>query len=151
MDSAPPPEPDRLKLRAVDAEDLAVLAAFLQDAIANVSEMAFLPEERRFVMIVCRFRWERAVQDAPDDIFERISCAISIEGVDQPKYRGFSIKDRGHLMPLLTATFEDGAVVITFGGGAALRLAVDRLDLRIEDFGPCWPTKQMPRHGTIAP
>ena len=151
MDSAPAPGPDRLKLRAVDAEDLAVLAAFLQDAIVNVSEMAFLPEERRFVMIVRRFRWERVVQGPPDDIFERVSCAISIEGVDQPKYRGFSIKERGLLMPLLTATFEDGAVILTFGGGAALKLAVDRLDLRIEDFGACWPTRQMPRHGTIAP
>jgi hypothetical protein len=151
MDSAQPPEPDRLKLRAVDAEDLAVLAAFLQDAIVSVSEMAFVPEERRFVLIVQRFRWERAVQEGADDSFERVSCAISIEGVDQPKYRGFSMKERGLLMPLLTATLEDGAVVLTFGGGAALRLAVDRLDLRIEDFGACWPTRQMPRHGTIAP
>jgi hypothetical protein len=148
MDAVPAqPEPERLKLRAVDAEDMAVLAAFLQDAIVNVAEMAFLPEERRFVLMACRFRWERAVADDATGVFERVSCAITVEGVDQPKYRGFSMKERGRVMPILTATFEDGAVMLTFGGNAALKLAVDRLDFRIEDFGECWPTRQLPRHG----
>jgi hypothetical protein len=147
MDSvAPSPEPERLKLRAVDTEDLAILAAFLQDSIVNVSEMAFLPEERRFVLVVCRFRWECLMRDEADDVFERVSCAITVEGVEQPKYRGFSIKERGRLMPLLTVTFEDGAVILTFGGGAALKLATGQLDLRMEDFGPCWPTKTLPQH-----
>jgi hypothetical protein len=54
-------------------------------------------------------------------------------------------------MPLLTATFDDGAVMLTFGGGAALKLAVGRLDLRIEDFGECWPTRQIPQHGSATP
>lgn len=136
-----------LKLRAIDREDLAVLAAFLQDAIVNVSEMAYLPQERRFVLVVCRFLWERALTAADDDVFERVSCAITVEAVNEPKFRGFSLKDRNRLMPLLTATFEDGAVLMTFGGNAALKLSVDGLDMRIEDFGPCWPTTQKPDHG----
>jgi hypothetical protein len=152
MDSvAPVPEPDALKLRAVDVEDLAVVAAFLQDAIVNVSEMAYLPEERRFVLVVSRFRWERAVKNDAVDVFERVSCAITVEGVDRPKYRGFTIKERGRLMPLLTATYEDRAVLLTFGGGAALKLATESLDLRIEDFGPGWPTKQLPQHEDDVP
>ena len=84
-------------------------------------------------------------------MFERVSCAITVEGVDQPKYRGFSMKERGRLMPLLTVTFSGDAVVLMFGGGAALRLPVDCLDLRIEDFGACWPTKQMPQHSSGEP
>ncbi len=143
---APPIEPQKLKLRAVDTDDLDVLAAFLQDAIANVSEMAYLPEERRFVLVVCRFLWERALISDDADVFERVSCAITVEAVNEPKYRGFSLKDRHRQMPLLTATFEDGAVLLTFGGNAAVKLAVDRLDLRIEDFGDCWPTTQKPAH-----
>ncbi len=141
------PDPERLKLRAIDVEDLAVLAAFLQDAIADVSEMAYLPEERRFAMVVCRFRWERAVKAQPDEVFERVSCAITIEAADPPQYRGFSLKDRSLVMPLLTVIYHDHAVLLTFGGGAALRVPVDALDLRMEDFGSCWPTKQKPEHG----
>ena len=47
-----------LKLRAVDAEDLAVLGACLQDALVAVQDMRFLGEEDRFVMVVNRFCWE---------------------------------------------------------------------------------------------
>jgi hypothetical protein len=152
-DAAPSAEPKRLKLRAIDDEDLAVLAAFLQDAIVSVSEMAYLPQESRFALAVCRFRWEAAVgekpDDLPEDVFERVTCAVTIDAVREPKYRGFSLKERTRLMPLLTATYEDGAVLLTFGGGAALKLAVDRLDFRMEDFGVCWPTRQKPEHDAL--
>ena len=139
-----------LKLRAVDTQDLAVLAAFLQDSIANVSEMAYLPEQRVFVLAVCRFRWERALSATPEQVFERVSCAVTIGGVDIPKYRGFNLKDRGRTMPLLTILFDDDAVTLTFGGDAAVRLPVAALDVRIEDFGDCWPTKTKPEHGNTS-
>jgi hypothetical protein len=151
MDNAPARQPEPLKLRAVDADDLTVLAAFLQDAIANVSEMAYLPDERRFVLAVCRFRWERLIDADEEEQFERVSCAITVESVVEPKYRGFTLKDRGRTMPLLTVTYGEGAVMLTFGGNAAIRLGVAGLDLRMEDFGECWPTAQKPEHGNAEP
>ena len=51
--------PGLLKLRAHDAEDLAVVSALLQDAIVPAKEMTFLADERRFVMVANRFMWER--------------------------------------------------------------------------------------------
>ena len=155
-DGTPPPDfglgsdSGPLKLRAIDNEDLAVLAAFLQDAIANVSEMAYLPDDRRFVLAVCRFRWEHALDENPQKVFERVSCAITVEGVDEPKYRGFDLKERNRTMPLLTVTYDGASVLLTLGGDAALKLPVSNLDLRIEDFGECWPTKQKPEHGNIS-
>jgi Protein of unknown function (DUF2948) len=148
-DDAPVSGEQPLKLRAIDIQDLAVVSAFLQDSIANVSEMAYLPEQRLFVLAVCRFRWERAVSASPEQIFERVSCAITINDVDTPKYRGFSLKDRHRTMPLLAITFDDSEVTLTFGGEAAVRLPVTGLDLRVEDFGKCWPTKTKPEHGNI--
>ena len=50
---------ERLKLSAGDADDLAVIAACTQDALAPIGEMAFLPAERRFVLALNRFRWDR--------------------------------------------------------------------------------------------
>jgi hypothetical protein len=148
-DDAPVSGEQPLKLRAIDIQDLAVVSAFLQDSIANVSEMAYLPEQRLFVLAVCRFRWERAISTSPEQIFERVSCAITINDVDTPKYRGFSLKDRHRTMPLLAITFDDAEVTLTFGGEAAVRLPVTGLDLRVEDFGKCWPTKTKPEHGNI--
>ena len=40
---------ERLRLRAVDADDLSVIAACLQDALVPLSEMAYLPDQRRFM------------------------------------------------------------------------------------------------------
>ncbi len=148
-DAAPDPDDAPLKLRAVDQEDLAVLAAFLQDAIANVSEMAYLPEQRLFALAVCRFRWEKVLTATPEDVFERVSCAVTISGADVPKYRGFSLKDRSLTMPMLTMTFDDEAVTLTFGGDAAVRLPVSSLEVPIEDFGKCWPTRTKPEHEDI--
>lgn len=54
-----------LKIIARDAEDLAVVSACLQDALIPLNEMRYLPQERRFIMVANRFRWERAAQAAP--------------------------------------------------------------------------------------
>jgi hypothetical protein len=100
-----------------------------------------------FVLAVCRFRWERAITSTPEEVFERVTCAVSIRDVDIPKYRGFNLKERSRALPLLAMTYDDGAVMLTFGGDAAVRLPVTALDLRIEDFGECWPTTNKPEHG----
>ena len=43
-----------LKIIARDAEDLAVVAACLQDALIPLNEMRYLPQERRFIMVANR-------------------------------------------------------------------------------------------------
>src|SRR4030095_15814300 len=48
-----------LKFTARYAEDLAVVAPCLQDALIPLNEMRYLPQERRFIMVANRFRWER--------------------------------------------------------------------------------------------
>jgi hypothetical protein len=49
---------DRLRLIALDAEDLAVLSAHVQDAVLKVGQMRWMPRERRFVIGLNRFAWE---------------------------------------------------------------------------------------------
>ena len=53
-----------LKLIALDTEDLNVLSAHLQDAVLRVADMAYLPKERRFAVILNRFDWQKAVAGA---------------------------------------------------------------------------------------
>ena len=45
-----------LKLIALDAEDLAVISAHLQDAVMKVGDLAFLPREKRFAAVANRLR-----------------------------------------------------------------------------------------------
>ena len=47
-----------LRLRAEDGDDLQVVSTLLQDAICPASEMKWRRRERRFAVLVNRFRWE---------------------------------------------------------------------------------------------
>ena len=58
-----------LKLSARDAEDLAVVSSMVQDALTRARDMTFQQRERRFLVLLDRFMWERddGVQSHPDD------------------------------------------------------------------------------------
>lgn len=158
---------DALKLLARDAEDLAVVSAYLQDALIPLSDMQYLAEERRFVLVASRFRWENCSEtadappsldaDAPDpaatDIalepcraYERVHCGLCVEGVEVVRRRGFDQRNRGRILELLDIRAEGGSIELVFAGGAALRLEGADLACRIDDFGQPWPTRWRPHH-----
>jgi hypothetical protein len=138
-----------LKLRAEDADDLAVLSACLQDAVVAVRDIAYLAEDRRFVLVASRFRWERS-----EARFERILCAIAFEEVAAVSYRGFRRSEDDRILSLLSIRFvpadAKGAIHLDFSGGAAIRLEVARIACRSKDLGEPWPTRWRPRHGEEA-
>lgn len=135
---------DRLKLRAVDEEDLAVISAIVQDALVAVGEMSFLAEEGRFVLVVNRFRWEAKPID--DTHYERTLTGLAFEGVEGVQLRGFDRRDRDRILQILAILREGKAIVIDFSGGASLRLEAERVRCRIEDLGEPWPTPWRPSH-----
>jgi hypothetical protein len=135
---------DRLKLRAEDEEDLAVISAILQDALVTVGEMIYQPEEGRFAMVVNRFRWEAQPQEGGR--FERIHSGLSFEGVSSAKTRGFDHRDADRILEILALHHEPGAVLFDFSGDGALRLESPRILCRFEDIGEPWPTPWRPRH-----
>jgi hypothetical protein len=139
-----------LKLRAEDADDLAVLSAVLQDALLPVSEMVFLPEERRFVLVVNRFCWECAVRGekrlGEADGFERILTGITFDAVSGVKVKGFSPQDRDRILEILAIVPESGSIFIDFSGYDCVRLEVDRILCHLEDLGEPWPTPWCPKH-----
>jgi Protein of unknown function (DUF2948) len=140
-----------LKLRAEDAEDLAVLSACLQDAVVAVRDLAYLSEDRRFIMIANRFRWERRQRRGHGKAgFERILCAITFDEVAAVSYRGFRRSEDHRILSLLSIRFAPrnakAAIHLDFSGHAAIRLEVARIACRSKDLGEPWPTPWQPRH-----
>ena len=81
-----------LRLRAVDPIDLSVVAAHLQDAIAQVGDMAYQPAKRRFAMMLNRFMWEdldetkkgaKADKNAP---YRRVRSALHFDAVHRVQH-----------------------------------------------------------------
>jgi hypothetical protein len=148
--------PEGLKLRAEDADDLAVLSATLQDAVVAVRDLAYLAEDETFVLVASRFRWEHGVRLAPGEAgFERVLCAITFETVGAVAYRGFRRSEVGRILSLLSIRYERGSprgtIHLDFSGGAAIRLEVARIACRSRDLGEPWPTPWQPRHDEEAP
>jgi len=150
----------RLKLRAVDAEDLAVIAACLQDAIVPVAEIGYLPQERRFVMVVNRFKWESADRPRPPDPgpshddeapYERTICALRFEGVTGVRCRNLDLSQRQRLLSLLTLSVSADGLELVFAGHVELRLTASPWLCCIEDLGEPWPTSRRPHHDQAQP
>jgi hypothetical protein len=158
----------RLRLRARDEEDLRVIAGVLQDALVAPGEIAYLPDERRFVAILNRFRWEAASEPAstspgrehderegdasfaegaePACVYERTMSALCIDRVQAVQRRGIKRDGTLRFLELLTIGCEDGAIVLRFAGGAAVRLETRGILCHLEDLGEPWPTHWRPQH-----
>ena len=135
-----------LKLRAQDAEDLQMIAALLQDAIAPVCDMLYRPEEKSFIMTVHRFCWDGVEEGAA--CFERVHCALDIDGVEAVQRHGFDPHQTGLMLDLLTLNLEKTAMHMVFAGDRRLKLTLGAWQLRLRDFGEPWPTTHRPSHAT---
>ena len=128
-----------LLLRAEDAEDLRILSACVQDMTVKPVDVAWLPRQRRLVLIGNRYRWEAK---APT----RVRCALRFDGVLRVARREWP-EEAHAVLPLLAVTLDaEGAVLLQFGGGTGLRLQVEALDGTLEDLSGPWGTQAVPEH-----
>src|ERR1700676_5545577 len=109
-----------MKLSAVDAKDLTVLAALLQDALVLIDDIAYFPEEGKFVLVANRFQWEIDRAGAKDH--NRTTAGVTFSKVTAVKRKGLDLRDGDGMLSLLTITADPGAVQLTFSGGAAIPL-----------------------------
>jgi len=131
--------PEKLKLRAEDEEDLAVISAILQDAMVAVSDLAYQPAEKRFLLVANRYRHESGSG-------ERINTGLRIDQVSAVKRRGFAPNQGDRILVLLAVHAEPGAIILDFAGGASIRLESGRVLCHLDDFGEPWPTHFRPSH-----
>jgi hypothetical protein len=136
-----------LKLRAEDKEDLAVISACLQDALVAVRDLAYVPEDRTFLFVANRFRWESRRDPAIDEAgYERTLCGVTFNEIAGVSYNGFRRSDDARILSLLAIRPEEGAVNLEFSGGATIRLETARILCLAKDLGEPWPTQWRPRH-----
>ncbi len=137
---------EHLKLVALDAEDLSVMSAHLQDALVKTSDLAYMPDQNRFALIARRFDWE-----SPGRAPRRRLTGLHFERVMRCRSRGI---DRGRpdaTLSLLAVTFEgpdapSGTATLIFAGGASIALELECIEARLKDLGPVWSAETRPAH-----
>jgi DUF2948 family protein len=141
--SASPDDP--LRLAALDAEDLAVVSAHLQDFVTKVGDLVFLPRDKRFAFV-----GNRADRRAAGEVRRRRTAA-HFDRVLKVSGQGIDRSAPATVLNLLAVTFSEtdapaGTIELLFSGGAALRLEVECIEAQVADLGPVWAARAEPAH-----
>jgi hypothetical protein len=135
----------KLKLSALDADDLGVISAAVQDALVAVRDCAYFKDEKRFVLLLNRFQWE--ADPAVEAAHSRTHSALVFNEVTAVRHHQIPLDEPDRMLELLAVTLEnDGSVALRFASGRAIRLEIGRLACHLGDVGEPWPTPWKPAH-----
>lgn len=145
-----------LKLTALDEEDLTVISACLQDAVARIVDTAYEPRRRRFAIMFNRFRWENEATPSLGGWMgprtpERVRCAVHFDGVMAVRHRNINQASKDQVLDLLSIQSReqrDGSVRIQliFAGGPEMLLEAECVDCYLEDLSQPWSASGRPEH-----
>ena len=143
-----------VNIGAEDAEDLSVISMLVQDAVLPATEITWRPSERRFALLVNRFRWEDepAARRRGRQV-ERVQSLLVVDNVMGVASQGVRKDDPDVILSVLSVAFEagedpSGYVVLTMAGDGAIRLSVEALDVTLKDVTRPYaaPSSRTPSH-----
>ena len=143
-----------LRLFAHDTDDLAVISALVQDAIFPSVEMAWHPRQRRFAILLNRFRWEdRDAAAQAGRKFERVRSVLEINDVTHVRSQGFARSAQDLVLSVLSIQFDaqddgTGEILLTLAGDGLVALQVECLNISLVDVTRPYiaPSGQAPNH-----
>src|SRR5690606_15461066 len=110
--------------------------------------------ERRFALLVNRFRWEDLpLAERTGRSFERVRAVLVVEDALRVRASGLEGIDDDFVLSILSVTWipgEDGtgAVELTLAGDGAIRVEVEALEVVLKDVTRPYraPSGKAPRH-----
>jgi hypothetical protein len=129
----------QLKLIALDADDLAVISAHVQDARVQTSDIIWRQHEKRLVIGMNRLDWEQTLAGEAEP--RRLIAALRFDRVLACKSRNIDLDASDTALDLVGIEFHEaetpgGSAVLLFAQGGALRLDVECLECELTDLGP---------------
>ena len=142
-----------LKLIARTEDDLRVISAHLQDAIANVLDIANLEKNKIFLMQLNRFMWE----DVEKGVFrknKRIRTILKFENVLKVHAKNINQLKKDKFLDFLTIETNkmpdnNYEMKIVFAGDSIIKVVSEVIEVTLDDQGNAWDTKNMPKHKVL--
>jgi hypothetical protein len=130
---------DRLKLIALDADDLAVVSTHVQDARVQAADIIWRQAEKRLVIGMNRLDWAQTLDSGAEP--RRLVSVLRFDRVLACKSRGIGLETSGAPLELIGIEFHaaespGGSALLLFSHGGALRLDVECLECELTDLGP---------------
>ena len=139
-----------LKLIAKTEDDLRIVSAHLQDAIANTSDIANLTTNKIFLMQLNRFMWE----DVEKGVFrknKRIRTILKFENVLKANSKNINQSKKNKFLDFLTIESRqmpdnNYEMKIVFAGDLIIKIIAEIIEVTLDDQGEAWETKNIPKH-----
>jgi hypothetical protein len=131
-----------LKLIALDADDLAVISAHVQDARVQPADIIWRQAEKRLVIGMNRLDWEQTL--AGETKPRRLVAALRFDRVLACKSRNIDFAGPDKVLDLVGIEFHpqdgraeepSGSALLLFAQGGAIRLDVECLECELTDLG----------------
>ena len=125
----------QLKLIALDADDLAVISAHVQDAWVRGCDIIWRAREKRLVVGMSRLDWEQAISGEPAP--RRLVAALRFDRVLACRSRDVDPSQPLELVGIEFCPGEapGGCALLLFADGGALRLDLECLECELTDLG----------------
>jgi hypothetical protein len=135
-----------LRLLAQDADDLEIISAALQDAVARIGDIQWETASRCLTLSFNRFRWE-----VEGGAGERVRAGLQLGGVLEVKARNLRREAKDAVLELLALTFvageaPGGVIYFAFADGGDLAATVECVDAALADLSQPWSTAHTPGH-----
>jgi Protein of unknown function (DUF2948) len=130
---------DRLKLIALDADDLAVVSTHVQDARVQAADIIWRQGEKRLVIGMNRLDWAQTLDGDAEP--QRLVSVLRFDRVLACKSRRIDLEAPDVVLELIGIEFHGteppgGSALLLFSHGGALRLDVECLECELTDLGP---------------
>jgi hypothetical protein len=142
-----------LKLLATSDKDLRVIAAYLQDAIISLKDIANLKKNRIFLIQLNRFMWE----DVERGVFrknKRIRTVLKFDNIINVLSKNINTQKNKTFLDFLTIECKllpdkNYEIKLIFSGDAMIKIKTEVIDVTLDDQGNPWESKTEPRHNFL--
>ena len=136
---------NKMKLNAIDTEELKIIATVLQDGLIEVNDVKYLPSIRTFVVMITRFMWEEKIVNKTNN---RTKAVLVFEDVLAAYARNIDQMDKAKVLKLLTFNFyynksKNIEIELLFNNDATIKLETEVVQAKLEDQGEPWTVEEI--------
>ena len=136
---------NKMKLNAIDTEELKIIATVLQDGLIEVNDVKYLPSIRTFIVMITRFMWEEKIVNKTNN---RTKAVLVFEDVLAVHSKNIDQMDKAKVLELLTFNFyynksKNIEIELLFNNDATIKLETEVVQAKLEDQGDSWTVEEV--------
>ena len=132
-----------MNLKAIDTDELKIIATILQDGLVEVSEVKYLPSIRSFIIMITRFMWEEKIINKEN---KRIKAVLVFEDVLSVFSKNIDQMNKSNTLELITFNYfptksKNIEIQLLFKNDAIIKLETEIIKCKLQDQGKPWSVK----------